>query len=291
MKTSDVKHLPALERLAYWINEREAIRQRREAGLPAPWTDDEILSTYRFCNVRRMDDRVSRWLLENWYRPFYGHPNMVVACTVARFINLPRCLDIITPQIFPNGVMQPRLQTARMLLRVAAQNGPVFNGAYMITGEKGIDKVDSVFDTFAGQLVARPPIIDTRSIRRSVHALRQYHGMAYFMAGQIIADMRWAVDGAWEDRYEWAAMGPGSRRGMNRIHGRPLTYPIDQDEFVYELNELIRALKLLVPNSIFSRLEAIDWQNCLCEYDKYCRTLEGHGRPKSKFTPNPEPLP
>ena len=58
-----------LEDLVYWIKERQAIHERRKAGQPPPWTKDEILRTYRFCNVRREDDRVTRWIHENWLRP------------------------------------------------------------------------------------------------------------------------------------------------------------------------------------------------------------------------------
>jgi hypothetical protein len=38
-----------------------------------------------------------------------------------------------------------------------------------------------------------------------------------------------------------------------------------------------------LPMSITKRLEAIDWQNCCCEYDKYSRTLFGEGRPKQRY--------
>ena len=44
-------------RLVAWALEREAIRLRKEAGRPLPWTDDPILATGRFCNVYREYDR------------------------------------------------------------------------------------------------------------------------------------------------------------------------------------------------------------------------------------------
>ena len=53
---------------AYMI-EREKIRQRKEAGEPAPWTDDTILQEGRFTNVRRSDDRTTRELMANFYLP------------------------------------------------------------------------------------------------------------------------------------------------------------------------------------------------------------------------------
>ena len=59
MLVESVKELSVKERFYYFIKEREQIRLARQVGLPAPWTDDEILTNYRFCNIRRMDDIVS----------------------------------------------------------------------------------------------------------------------------------------------------------------------------------------------------------------------------------------
>ena len=52
--------LDLLKRLAYFVVERDEIRQKKEAGVEAPWTEDEILATYRFCNIRRKQDRTCR---------------------------------------------------------------------------------------------------------------------------------------------------------------------------------------------------------------------------------------
>lgn len=50
---------------AHFIKERYRIHKRKDVkGLPAPWTKDPILAEYRFTNVRREHDRVSRALIE-----------------------------------------------------------------------------------------------------------------------------------------------------------------------------------------------------------------------------------
>ncbi|GIT32189.1 MAG: hypothetical protein Ct9H300mP2_2680 [Candidatus Neomarinimicrobiota bacterium] len=46
-----------------FCREREKIRFAREAGTPAPWTDDPILQQGRFLNVFREDDRGSKAIL------------------------------------------------------------------------------------------------------------------------------------------------------------------------------------------------------------------------------------
>jgi hypothetical protein len=63
-----------LETVLHWIKEREAIRKRREAGEPPPWTDDAILRNYSFRNVQREHDRVTRHIAQNWREPARRRP-------------------------------------------------------------------------------------------------------------------------------------------------------------------------------------------------------------------------
>ncbi|MGH3927983.1 MAG: nucleotide kinase domain-containing protein, partial [Pseudonocardiaceae bacterium] len=49
----------------YFASERQAAFERRVAGLPAPWTDDAILQTFKFCNVFRAADRVSQYMIRD----------------------------------------------------------------------------------------------------------------------------------------------------------------------------------------------------------------------------------
>ena len=80
-------------------------------------------------------------------------------------------------------------------------------------------------------------------------------------------------------------MGPGSRRGMNRLHERELNYPLPQHQFLEELQDLFSRLIDVLPVEIVGRLECFDAQNILCESDKYQRALFGEGRPKQIYTP------
>ena len=48
-----------------WITEREAIRLRRIAGNPPPWTDDPILREWSFCNVCREADHTTEWIAQH----------------------------------------------------------------------------------------------------------------------------------------------------------------------------------------------------------------------------------
>jgi len=73
----------------YFVYERELIRQKKAAGLPAPWTRDLTLMQYRFTNIRRRDDRMSKWFIENLIAPYEEHPDLWFALLVGRIINWP----------------------------------------------------------------------------------------------------------------------------------------------------------------------------------------------------------
>ena len=52
--------------LFYWVRTREDIRKRKAMGLRQDsWTLDPIFLEWRFCNVRREDDRVTEWIRLN----------------------------------------------------------------------------------------------------------------------------------------------------------------------------------------------------------------------------------
>ncbi len=297
MKTADVKKLKPVERFLYFIKEREKVRVLKEGGYPKPWTDDEILQQYRFCNVRRMDDKVSRWLKEWWYQPHYNHPNMLVACVIARHFNVIHVFDAITSYVFGTSRMDTKYRPAEALAaiqKIKARGQTVFNGAYMIHADKSADKSEMVINRVVQPFYDKPPALDYTSMERCVEKLTTFWNIGSFMAGQIVADLRWATHGgydnnpvrredAWADRKTWAPIGPGSKRGMNRLLERDLAASLSQEEFTTHLSALMVECKAKLPKEIHSRLEAMDYQNCLCETDKLNRVLNGEGKPKQRY--------
>lgn len=267
------------QRLVWWIQERESIRLNRLNMVPKPWTENEILQRYKFCNVRRMDDRVSQWLMDNWYVPNFDHNNMLTACTLARFFNN---TDSLRAHGFPlkwNAAASAKLFTNRE--RVGQTN---FSGAYLVTGCLGGTKIEQVVFKIVDPLhKAKIPFRSVASLEEMVKLLAGRLGIGSFLAGQIACDLRWAARVLWPDVHTFAPMGPGSQRGLNRLHGRPLNQRIKYEQFREELNQMIGYCLAHVPESITERLEAIDYQNCLCEFDKMERTLREGRRPKQNY--------
>src|SRR5580700_2427077 len=65
-----------LRLLLWYMEERQTIYVKRQAGEPFPWTADPILKGRRLENVYREQDRETTWLRENWLEPYADHDNL-----------------------------------------------------------------------------------------------------------------------------------------------------------------------------------------------------------------------
>jgi hypothetical protein len=277
MRIEQVKRLSPPMRFWYVVRERESIRTRKESGEAPPWTDDEILRKYHFCNVRRADDRVSRWLIDNWYTPNLNHENMLLACTLARQLNNPEALEVAG---FPHVWEPDRVE--EVLLSRKKQGLGNYRAAYMITssfGPRGRQRQDKESQTvrIVCENVYRAGVrVDTDSLRNTWHRLLGLPGISSFIAGQIVDDLRHGLEGGWLDLNTWAPQGPGSVRGFNRyqaIGGDDLGRKVPDGEF----QELLVSLRERA-EGLGLEVTAMDMQNCLCEYDKYSLALEALDR-------------
>jgi hypothetical protein len=202
----------AIKELEYWIRERQAILVHKRNGDPWPWTEDPILRDYRFCNVHREDDRVTKFI-RKWTVP--QHENLLPALVLARLFNLPETLEFMG---FPR-VWEPQLSAERVKER--AKHHKVFNAAYIVsTCGVSMDKVDYVFQVAdkVHKNVRLPREGDKLSEFYS--RLSSTPGMGTFLSGQVIADLKNTKDNPLqdaEDWWTWCAPGPGSLRGLRWI--------------------------------------------------------------------------
>ena len=269
-----------LSELLHWVKERENVRVKKEAGLPKPWTEDPIIRDYKFCNVRRNDDRVSRWIHTHWLHPYADHPNITFAMCVARIFNWPETLALIEDIVF-SDIWEP--EKMRVVLKEHRDKGnKVFTGAYTVsTCGLAMDKIDYVIDKVFTPL--RKTIInacDTETLEDVWEDLCQYQGFSSFMAGQVVADLKYiepllrATD--WNT---FAPLGPGSIRGLNRVYGRPVGATIKQQQGTQELLEI----QSIIRRELALDLPLHDVQNCMCETDKYLRLKYDNGKVRSKY--------
>jgi 5-hmdU DNA kinase, helical domain len=280
----------SVTRFVKFILARHRVYVRRQAGKSQPWSSDPILQRFKFCNVFREDDRVTRWLATEWRGPHENDKHLWFAFVVARrCVNWPDTLaDLGYPVPWDEQHFLDVLERRR---RAGKQ---VFNSEpykLIISGQSGnLGELQAKFLLnllWQDRHQLRPHSGDT--LRRLHTRLAAIPFMGGFHAAQVVADLKYVgrLRKA-RDWWEFAASGPGSRRGLNRVLRREVYDPWQESEWIKHLNVLREAISPALEQAGLPRMHAQDTQNCLCEFDKYERIREGgKGR---KFTPNPKPL-
>lgn len=281
-----------VEKLVKFILARYAVYVAREAGKAQPWSSDPILQRFKFCNVFREDDRVTRWIARDWREPHQDDRHLWFAFVVARrCINLPETLEKLG---YP--VPWDADHFLRVLARRKRKGKPVFNpGTYklIVSGQSG-NLADLHVELILNPLWQardrfRPHSDDT--LQSFYDRLAAAPFMGSFYAAQVVADLKYVGKlRPASDWWEFVASGPGSRRGLNRVLDRPTNAPWKEKEWVKQLLLLRKEITPALAKAGLPRMHAQDTQNCLCEFDKYERIRFGEGNGR-KFVPNPKPLP
>lgn len=267
--------------VAYWITEREKMREHHDNGDPMPWTEDTILGNYRFCNVKREDDRVTKWLFKNWYSPNSGNPNLTAIALLARMVNWPPTLARMG---FPNKLDPQQWMSA--IHAMSNRGEKAWGSAYVITTcGVAMDKALYVVGLVEGLWGMQPKKTDTLESWFTV--IRSYPGLgAGFLAAQVIADIKFFDPVLFHarDRTSFAVPGPGSRRGVNYYYDLPLNTNLHDSEWYGKLVALRNEVNPLLPRKLWD-IDMQNWQNIMCECDKWWRTRDGRGKPKQHYRP------
>lgn len=279
-----------LRKFFWWINERHCIYLNRAAECPWPWTKDKILQTYKFTNVFRELDAETLAFHER-IDPLDMMPyDKLYHMIMFRAFNLASTYDLLTRG---KNTHHTPTKMKRILHRNADKGKKIFTGAYIITNAgRSEPKIDLMCDALGVAWRGRKRIwehmMDVPTMQNCTEVLSAYPMQGKFTAYEVVCDMRYQkgmLDKA-PDRKSWANLGPGARRGINRIvvgQIKPNAFGsiFENVEFMQELLKTSKQhLKHHVPT-----LEMREIEHSLCEFDKYMRVLNKEGRPRSKYRP------
>jgi len=304
--------------IKFWefIREREAIRLRRAAGQPAPWTEDKILRAYKFTNVKREHDRTSVALKAIYDQHVLRASDRVVwlNCALYRLFGTAEMAAALGWVRAWGDESHRRSQVLRLAATRLATGQRVFTGAYIVPNcGRTRPKHEVVCSIVDGVWKAAPELCD-RAMDRwelAVGVLTQLWGIGSFIAKEIVLDYVMATGWRPSDWQTWTPIGPGARRGAMRVldgklihpHGLSEHYALKVCRELYTqrrdqwedwwstanhaavFSDEVRRSRNYNQLPPHSHLDLTDIQFQLCEFDKYQRALRGEGRPRSRFTP------
>lgn len=281
------------QKLIYWIHERDSIRKKKEAGDPKPWSQDSIFQNVRFCNVNREDDKVTKWIRQNWTYPVakFGDNEgsrtdllYDVAMIAARIFNLPSTLEAICQ---PVGDISDSCwwleHIEEQLFELKDSDKRIWNGAYIIsTNGVKIGKIEYCLNLL--RKICEEPYItsDCSTLAEAHKKLSEIKGLGSFLSAQVVADLK-NTEGhplrKAKDWYSFSSHGPGSLRGLSWFFERK----ISPGEYQSAIKTAFEMIEFDIENEILDFLCMQNFQNCFCEYDKYMRVFTGSGRAKQKY--------
>jgi len=268
----------------FCIARHDIYRRKELEKLPPPWTSDNILKNFKFCNIFRELDAGTRVIAE---RQFATPIDALLNIVCYRFFNRRDHFDRI------GEVSATGWDADDFLRRVdaAKAQGPVFSDAYLVHGnEKHIARRLEWVINNAPALLA--DLANPNSAADSYRALRRIDGI-----GQFIGYQMW-LDASYHGLHPWTGddfvvVGPGSKWGLALMTGRPDVKGVknawcvsamealrDEQEVFLEGIEREKSLRLEYSRGL--SLEAVE--HALCEWRKYQNLLGGFGR-KRKFSP------
>ncbi len=275
LQVSEVFHDDRLlEQMLIFVQKRMLIWDAKYKGRSAPYTDDQILSTYRFCNIfRELDkqtiefhtllnplrDNFPLWLLNMFYGRLVARPETVRAVGLLSFdsVENEKLYERLmksqrprygTPYVFPVST----------ILRSATPTREMFIARYLMT----------VMSKVAGEISRWDKLSVVEGVQR---VLPLFGFNLEFLWTEVLIDVAYQYP-KYIDLYKPFPVGPGSLPTFKRIN--PDVQPMELAEklgllgidagLTYEQKPLL--------------LSAENWEGIGCEFRKYTNLAAGRGR-------------
>lgn len=294
---------------AYWrfAAERHAIFLRRAGGHPGPWTEDPILSHFKFCNTFRAADRVSQYLIREVIYSEEARDleaeDTFLRIVLFRLFSKERTWDALEEatggvrrSTFDERVVGDVLE--RLKERKAIYTAAFILAAPSIYGHRAKHRnhLALVAHMFRPNGLGRA-IAEARSLNEVYDALISYPAIGPFLAYQIAIDLNYSEFLDFSEN-DFTMPGPGAVRGLQKVFVDPGNR--SPRELILEMvetqGEHFERLGLEFPGLFGRPLHAIDCQGLFCETDKYSRQAfpelkSNRVRIKQEFRQSSEALP
>ena len=265
----------------YWrfAAKRQRIFFERLKGDPPPWTDDPILQEYKFCNVYRVSDRVSQYLIRNVIYSGSQKPDEVAFRTVLfRLFNKIETWEYLINRLGKVELASFDFEIYSGFLSEAKKDGPIFGNTFILCANKafGYEEKHLNYLALVEQMFKKDRLAwrveKIKSLKKLFELLRTYPLLGNFMAYQIAIDLNYSEVVNFSEN-DFTVAGPGAVRGIKKCFvstgGKDYEHVVKW--MVKNQDREFERLGINFQNLWGRALHAIDCQGLFCEVDKYCR--------------------
>lgn len=294
----------------YWrfAVERQNIFFRKLQGQSQPWTDDPILSTFKFTNAFRASDRVSQYLIRHViYRKDLPTSIQEVFFRIILFkiFNKIQTWQLLEENIGDIVYSDYSFDKYDQVITQAMQSGQsVYSAAYIMPSggrsfgysAKHRNHLKLIEQMIADELPKK--LADVPNMQQAFQLILDYPTIGNFLAYQFLTDVNYSEITNFSEM-DFVIPGPGALDGIRKCFADQggLNEP-EIIKFMTERQEAEFERLGLEFKSLWGRsLQLIDCQNLFCEVDKYSRVfhplisgISGRTRIKQKYLATHEPI-
>lgn len=291
----------------YWrfAVKRQEVFFRRFRNMPPPWSNDPILSRFKFTNAYRASDRVSQYLIRNVIYNGSQEPEEIFFRTILfKLFNKVETWQLLQRELgeLTAGAFDPEA-IDKVLSAAMARRQTIYSAAYIMPsgGKHGeAKKHRNHLRLLRAMLTDGVPerIRRMKRMREAFELLLSYPMIGDFLAYQYVTDLNYSSLTSF-DEMEFVVPGPGARDGIRKCFSNlGGLNEADIIKMVADRQDVEFDRLGLDFQSLWGRpLQLIDCQNLFCEVDKYARHahpevvgITGRTRIKQIFRSTPSPI-
>ncbi len=266
---------------SYWrfAAERQRVYHARLRGESAPWTDDPVISRFRFTNAYRAADRVSQDLIRIAYAGPQEPKDLVIRVLLFRFFNKSstwRALEDRFGEITTDSFNVDAFSEVLDGLFLGGQR--VYSAAYIVPTPPFSATRKHRNHLLLVEHMMRSRVVESltaaASLRDVFETISSFPSLGPFLSYQLAIDLNYTTLLDFDEN-DFVVPGPGARSGIAKcfpdLGGLPaeelIRWMVDTQEEQFEQNGIEF-------EDLFGRsLKLIDCQNLFCETDKYARVM------------------
>jgi len=287
--------------------ERQNIFWKRLRGAPGPWTQDPILSNWKFTNTYRVLDRVSQFLVREVINEGeQSTEELFFRILLFKTFNRIETWNLLQNKLGEVSWKAYKYEHYDSILSEAMYSGsPIYSMAYVMPSagtvfgetrkhQNHLRLIEFMFANKIPQMIA-----SAKSMKEVFETLLQCPSLGKFLAFQYAIDLNYSdiIDFS---EMDFVVAGPGAKDGISKCFASSNKYSEEQiiELVTTNLKQLFDDANLNFENLFGRPLQLIDCQNIFCEISKYARIahpeyvgVSGRTKIKQRYKVSHKPVP